>query len=257
MPQTRKYSLTSAGAVASAVLVLALFLFGIGLRPRIENGGHSLARRAKADIARLQQALELYRQQQGCLPPDRPGLVGVKQFTHQYVGSSPELLSNVLLVQYLTTRDSRQVCIELETGELARVGALSHKVANSYLFPPLDGEVPAYAYLDPWGNPYVYDNNEGDIASLPLPRGTEKLAGPPNNNAHFDLYSCGPDGLTAENSGIDGDGDDPARPDDLDPGNDELLLNGRESSPGGGLGDDISNFAELGRRAARSEGYRE
>jgi len=143
---------------------------------------------------RLQQALEVYRQEQGCLPPDRPGLLGVEGFTHQYERTTPELLSNVLLVQYLTTRDARNGYIELEADELTQVGTLSHQVANSYLLPSRTDDVPAYAYLDPWGNPYVYDNNERDVATVPLPLGTEKLAGPPNRNPDFDLCSSGPDG---------------------------------------------------------------
>ena len=211
MHQARIGTLTIAKVAASALVVLALFLLALGPRPKVENGKHGLERKARADILRLQQALKLYRQEQGCLPPDRPGLLGVEGFAHQWKNTTPELLSNVLLIQFLTFRDSREAFIDLKKHQLTRVGVLTHKVANSYLLPHNTDEVPAYACLDPWGNPYVYDNNEGDFASSQMPAGTEKLAGPPNYNPDFDLLSFGVDGVPNDDIGNFGAGKNKGR----------------------------------------------
>jgi hypothetical protein len=74
----------------------------------------------------------------------------------------------------------------------------------------------SYQLLDHWGNPYGY---AGDAESVV------------HNRGKWDVFSIGPDGVTASNDGVDNDGDGEADEPD------ERRMNGA-------VGDDISNWQE-------------
>lgn len=74
--------------------------------------------------------------------------------------------------------------------------------------------------LDPWGNILDYDCNDPETGN----RDTT------SNNSTYDLYSRGPDGVTAENDGLDNDGN-------------ALTGDADEAHLNGSVGDDINNWA--------------
>lgn len=62
------------------------------------------------------------------------------------------------------------------------------------------GTLPIYEILDPFEVPYSYHNNEDDSPA----RSGNTL---PHKPFSFDIFSMGPDGVTAGNDGVDNDGD--------------------------------------------------
>ena len=84
--------------------------------------------------------------------------------------------------------------------------------------------------IDPFGNPYVYYNNDADTSNRAASDDTQG-----HRPFSYDIFSLGPDGVTAGNDGIDNDAD----------GDDETI-DAEETLPLGNLngtiGDDIHNW---------------
>lgn len=198
--------------------------------------------KAKGDLQRLQLALGLYQESEGTLPPDRIGLFS-PALTHTYTPQARELQSNILLIHHLTTRRTRRGYLQLKQEEVVQRGTLSRRVGDSLLVPTsVTTNVPAYAFLDPWRNPYVYDNNLLD-GSTPAASPTTLLEGLPNHSNTFDLYSMGPNQKSAMptqagwRNGLDDDNDGSVDE------NDEAALNGEERTlDTTQLGDDLNNW---------------
>lgn len=237
----RGFTLIELALVIALIFILATSL--IVTIPMVQR--KAAIGQARGDVGRLQMALSLYQENERSLPPDRttgsPDLLNVSpafSFTPGAgVTNSPELRSNILMVHYLSTRRSRTAFIEFKTNEVAQKGTMNHNVGDSVLI--AGGAVApfnAFAFFDPWQNPYIYDNNEGDNTT------NTAFEGLPNNNPDFDIYSLGPNRKSALptvvgwQNGFDDDGqngtDDAA----------EVNFNGRERVAGNEVGDDINNF---------------
>jgi len=238
------FTLLELAVVVAIIFILASSL--IVIIPMIE--ARTAKARAKADIMKLDLALGIYKEAERSLPPDRFALLNISGSETTLFGNpapSAAEQSNIYMVHYLTTQRSRDGYLELEESEATQLSGttMTQNVGDSMLIPSgTTANFPAYMLLDPWGNPYVYDNNQGDPDG---PTDIDAFNGQPNHNPDFDLYSLGPDGQTAEDNGVDDDGDDPDPPNTLtdasqDP--DEILYNGRERKANGDLGDDINNF---------------
>ena len=110
------------------------------------------------------------------------------------------------------------------------IGMLGDRVTYSGTGTAASGTLPIYEILDPFDMPYSYYNNEAD---------TSNRAASADTQAHkpfsFDLFSMGPDGVTAGNDGVDNGGI--AAIDASDP--QEALPIGKLN---GTLEDDIANW---------------
>ena len=229
------------------------------------------------------------------------GAVDARTYPQNASGFTAEEMSNILLVHFLTAGRESTVFLQFAAKELTAVGYWnSHSTdtdakrrrqvdpAYSYLsqsdafeaLPPDPLEYRrAYMFLDPWGNPYVYDNNvglpantlfvdppydeAGPCGTATFRRGHCKGAGgtqpdpnqwfdgAPNNNPNFDLYSYGPNGVTALTSDGSGNGiDDSDGSSTTEPTGtnyhqdvwDDAFYNGRERTTDVELGDDLNNY---------------
>ncbi|MDA1142357.1 MAG: hypothetical protein O3B01_27660, partial [Planctomycetota bacterium] len=235
------FTLIELAVVVSIIFILVGSM--IVMVPRIEL--RAAIRRAQGDILLLESALALYEENERALPPDKLDTNNVWQ------GSAPdsEQISNIMLVHYLTTNRSKSGYLELKADNVERYADanMDYNQADSMLVQkfssvtrnPNETGIPVYQMLDPWGNPYVYDNNRGDnITDFGL---GGNLTGRPNHNPDFDLFSRGPNSVTAVDNGVDDDDD--LATDEMDgTDSDERLFNGRERKGGGELGDDINNY---------------
>lgn len=226
--------------IEMAVVVSILFIL-VGsmlvMVPRIEL--RAAIAKAKGDISMLELALGLYEENERALPPDQ------LDSNNSWVGSAPteEEISNIMMIHYLTTNRSKSGYLELKTDNVERyAGAnMDYNQADSMLVQkfssvtrnPTETNIPVFQMLDPWGSPYVYDNNRNDSKT------SFGIDGLPNQNADFDLFSRGPNLTTGKDNGVDDDGDGAI---DEVTGTDERLFNGRERKESGELGDDINNF---------------
>jgi prepilin-type N-terminal cleavage/methylation domain-containing protein len=256
------FTLLELAVVVAIIFILASSL--VVVIPMIEL--KAAKAKAEADIRRLDLALSIYKEAEGALPPDRFPLLNVGRTAsvvtniNNFYGSAaavPEthVQGNIYLTHYLTTRRSRDGYIELKANEVNRLSgcSLNVSIGNSLLLPGnATPNVQAFTLVDPWGNPYVYDNNQGDGPNVVAPDAQRLgafFSGAPNHNPDFDLYSMGQKGMTAimpngasgsgNGNGIDDDGTN-----GVDDAN-EALFNGRERTappPTGDLGDDINNF---------------
>jgi len=226
--------------IEMAVVVAIIFILVgsmIVMVPRIEL--RAAIRRAQGDILLLEAALGMYEENERTLPPDK------LDSNNSWQGTAPpaETISNIMMVHYLTTNRSKSGYLELKTDNVERYSDanMDYNQADSMLVQkfssvtrnPSETNIPVFQMLDPWGNPYVYDNNANDDNA------SFGIDGRPNQNPDFDLFSRGPNSMTGEDNGVDDD-DDGAT--DEITGSDERLFNGRERKESGELGDDINNF---------------
>jgi len=147
---------------------------------------------ARLDLAPIALALETYRLDHRAYPPDTGYFIHRNEWRSRFDPAS--LWRYLVRPVYDPTRD---------------------RTMGPYL--NLGGELSSAGYeivVDPWGNPIDFRAEPGRVL---------------HNRGRFDLYSCGPDGVTAGNNGADDDGD--GRVDEPD----EWKLNGT-------LGDDINNW---------------
>ena len=225
-----------------------------------------------------------------------------RTYPQKSTGFTAEEMSNVLLVHFLTAGRESTVFLQFTAKELTAVGywhsnpsgttaeqrrqvdpAYSYLNQSDAFDNPTDTQLRnAYMFLDPWGNPYVYDNNEGLPANTLFSRWDETpdppssaqtlfrrgrwntdntrqrdpnqwFDGEPNNNPNFDLYSYGPNGVTALTSDGSGNGiDDENGSATTEPSAtsqhyeyaswDDALYNGRERTTDLDLGDDLNNY---------------
>lgn len=236
------FTLLELSVVVAIIFILASSL--IVVIPMIELKAANA--KAQADVIKLDLALGIYKEAERALPPDRYALLNVRGTVAQFFSPSPPTLAeqtNIYMLHYLTTSRSRTVYLEIEESEVTNTGlTMQYNIGSSLLIPRgTTANFPAFMLLDPWSNPYVYDNNRGDSTTIVT---TDLFRGAPNHNPDFDLYSTGANGITA--LGVDGsiangnsvDDDDDGTPDDQD----EVLYNGREREGNGDLGDDHNNF---------------
>ncbi|MDP6415261.1 MAG: hypothetical protein QGG54_09615 [Gammaproteobacteria bacterium] len=233
----RAFTLIELAVVVAIIFILVGSM--VVMVPRIEL--RAAIARAKGDILLLEAALGLYEENERTLPPDKLDSKNV------WIGTAPpaETVSNIMMVHYLTTNRSKSGYLELKTDNVERYSDanMDYNQADSMLVQkfssvtrnPSERNIPVFQMLDPWGNPYVYDNNSNDDKT------SFGIDGRPNQNPDFDLFSRGPNSMTGEDNGVDDDGDsttDEVSADDSD----ERLFNGRERKESGELGDDINNF---------------
>ena len=112
--------------------------------------------------------------------------------------------------------------------DITITGMLGDQVTYSDQGITATGTLPIYEILDPFDMPYSYHNNEDDSPA----RSGNTLAHKPFS---FDLFSMGPDGMTAGNDDIDNDGLNGDETADTK----EQLPTGKLN---GTLADDISNW---------------
>jgi general secretion pathway protein G len=101
---------------------------------------------------------------------------------------------------------------------MGEIRTLNNEINAYYIdngkYPDNWSELRSRVLNDPWHRPYVYYNFAA-VAPLP-PAASGKLKDPLNIslNTDFDLYSLGPDGVTAEVGGVTATDDDIARSND-------------------------------------------
>lgn len=251
------FTLIELAVVVSIIFILVGSM--IVMVPRIEL--RAAIRRAQGDILLLESALALYEENERALPPDKldPAKTentwcSITDPTDVSVSApDDETISNIMLIQYLTTNRSKNGYLSLKEEKVERYGDVNLRFndIDSMLVQKFSGinrdpanqGIPVYQMVDPWGNPYVYDNNRGDNIT------TFGIDGRPSHNPDFDLFSRGPNSVTGVDNGLSDDEfhlDVSLRDTDVDEtdgtDSDERLFNGRERTASGELGDDINNY---------------
>jgi len=165
---------------------IATVLMSIGSEPR--------KRKALADIAKISMALSEYKSHFGEYPPDTGYGLSMTDTRPKYTK---------------TIRGQRQAVPTYDSGSLWRylcrrlwdpktqlfVGPILDEWPQSQYLPYSDpddlaGRPSSRCLVDPWGNPYGFVGNKKRVLHSP---------------GSFDLFSAGPDGVTACNNGEDDD----------------------------------------------------
>jgi type II secretory pathway pseudopilin PulG len=172
--------------MAILMAYIATVLMNIGSEPR--------KRKALADMAKISMALSEYRNRFGEYPPDTGYGLDMEVDKPLYAKKVRGEFVNVptydpgSLWRYLCLRVT-----DAKTGEL--VGPFLDEWPQSQLLPyndPYDqaGQPPSRCLIDPWGNPYGFIGDKRRVL---------------HNPGSFDLFSAGPDGVTACNNKLDDD----------------------------------------------------
>jgi len=171
------------------VMVIMAILMAFIATVLIRVGSRARVKKALADIAKISLALTEYHNHFGEYPPDTGyglNMNGTDNTTRpEYLNSADNLVPTYdpgSLWRYLCRRmrDPR-------SGEL--VGPFLEEWPQTQMLPYNDRYEASSRYLsDPWGNPYGY-----------IGTGKRVLHSP----GSFDIFSAGPDGVTACNNGID------------------------------------------------------
>lgn len=191
---------------------------------------------AKADIQKISLALDEYKLQFRCYPPDTGFGLDMTASPGTY---DPGSLWRYLVKPVYDPRTGKLYGPYLEWEQDRLKEYMDRFHGRSFYL------------VDPWGNPYGFVGDKRRVM---------------HNQGSFDLFSCGPDGVTACNNGIDDPEDnpdgwgDPSTNDPLstrqgdnraynnkdDDGNgfvDDSLEFGPEASLNGDVGDDINNWS--------------
>ena len=176
------FTLVELLVVLAILAVLAGFLTPAVLRARVT----AQVRRAEADISRLALAITSYSEQFGYLPPD------------QFVGpANRPNTPNECLVFFLGSElDPAEPSGNIGAGNqiIGNVGRKPKTFATVKSDPYHEfdtGRLLAYdggdflSFMDPWGLPYFYNAKGGAF-------------GDPRHRSDYDLFSVGPNGLTAQ-----------------------------------------------------------
>ena len=166
--------------MAILMAFIATVLINIGSTPR--------KKKALADIAKLSMALAEYKMHFGDYPPDTgygldmTGATGARPVYENSAGVNVPTYDPGGLWRYLCKRVK-----DPKTGRL--VGPFLEEWPQTQLMPYNDDLAGASRYLiDPWGNPYGFIGNRKRVLHSP---------------GSFDIFSPGPDGVTACDNGVD------------------------------------------------------
>lgn len=179
--------------VITIIMIMMSMIAVVAIRAR--HIGHIEA--AKADVQRIAIALERYFSELRTLPPDT-GFDMPMDADHRE--TDPDVIARHggdrydpgSLWRYLTRRltDNRSgrsygPYLEWDQKRLKRYKDAVHD-------DPVDDEDQSFYLVDPWGNPYGYVGDSRRVV---------------RNPGSFDIFSVGPDGVTACNDNKDNDGD--------------------------------------------------
>jgi prepilin-type N-terminal cleavage/methylation domain-containing protein len=194
MPHARHHRRTHAFTLLELLSVMAILLILSGFAFGMIRGTKQRANlaRAKAQLSHLVQALEEYKRHYGDYPQTGASLANSQRVTGTAGPTQTtaqarlfNALTGVYAASNFTTRVNGPIFVD--------VTKLTPEVAlNSATFAVPTGTPPAKqassnAFLDPWGNRYLY------FYKPATPAGGR----PPMWNAPaFVLYSCGPDGAS-------------------------------------------------------------
>jgi prepilin-type N-terminal cleavage/methylation domain-containing protein len=191
MPLARPSRRRSAFTLIELLAVMAIVAILVSLSFALVRGGKERAAiaRTRGDLAALTQALEAYKQHYGDYPQtgnaaQAPALIGAVVAQSQ----AQSLLFNALTGVYgpvsFTTRLNGPTFVELSKMR-TEVALLQNTFGVPQGIPPAKLAV-ANAFVDAWGNRYLYYYRPAPVAGRPAVN-QWRLPG-------FILYSAGPDG---------------------------------------------------------------
>jgi len=224
------FTLIEMVVVMAIITILASILVPMVFRAK-QDGKRA---RAVVEISTISIALDTFQQDWGVYPPHRQEDLG--DFTRTIstttgmceppaaevfvtiVGAKQDddtkkslVDTNRILVRFLSTEVKNGPYLKISANDLEKDGDFQHP-QGSFVLDCREGTssstgVPAYKFIDPWGNPYIYRNNFNAFT----PDSFNDYV--PHNRKGFDIYSCGMDGKTAIDEGIadraeDGQGED-------------------------------------------------
>jgi prepilin-type N-terminal cleavage/methylation domain-containing protein len=176
----RAFTLIELLTVISIIGILSAITFGVvqGVRER------AAVSQAKAELAVLAQALEAYKLQYGDYPQTGAAVNDQSPFTPSGESTASDTDGPGILFNALTGKRGPLASSNIVTNGRAyvEISRLSFQETKSEALPRPGAVQVANAFLDPWGNRYLYYNKTG----LSWVR------------AGYILLSAGPDGLVAQ-----------------------------------------------------------
>jgi prepilin-type N-terminal cleavage/methylation domain-containing protein len=194
--RSHAFTLLELLAVIAIITVLASFTFGI---IRSIKQGANLAR-ARAELSHLVQALEDYKRHYGDYPQTGPSAANSQRVTGAAgpgLNSAQARLFNALIGVYGPTNFNTRLSGPMLV-DIARLAV--ERPITTVTFAVPTGSPPTKtpennAFLDPWGNRYLYFYKPVTPAGGASPRW---------NAPAFLLYSAGPDGASTTLPGVVG-----------------------------------------------------